>query len=439
VTPPAAGPAPAASPPVFAEALRFWIRLGWINFGGPAGQIAIMHREIVERRGWMREDQFLRGLNVCMILPGPEAQQLATYIGWRLHGTRGGVAAGAFFVIPSIVVLMLLSWLAAARAGVPAIAGLLYGVQPVVVAIVADALLRIGRRSLRHPVLWLFAAAAFAAIVALRVPFPVIVAVAGAAGALLARPFPGVFGTRAGTTPGADAPARHRGTPPSGPWLGRVTRIVALFAALWAVPVGALWWWRGAGDVLVREALFFTKAAFVTFGGAYAVLAYVADVAVNRFGWLSAAQMVQGLGLAESTPGPLIMVTQFVGFFGGWNGAGGHDPLLYGILGGLVTTWVTFLPSFMFIIVGAPWIEALAAAPRLHAAFTGVTAAVVGVILNLAVFFGTRVLWPAAGGPDGFALIAAAAAFLLLRSGRLPIALLIAAGAVAGMVRALAG
>ncbi|MGH9749357.1 MAG: chromate transporter, partial [Candidatus Polarisedimenticolia bacterium] len=202
MTSPAPAPREAAPPPSCAEALRFWLRLGWINFGGPAGQIAIMHREIVERRGWVTEGRFLRGLNFCMILPGPEAQQLATYVGWMLHGTRGGLVAGALFVIPSILVLMVLSWLAAARAGVPAIAGLLYGVQPVVVAIVADAVLRIGRRSLRHPVLWLFAAAAFAAIFALRVPFPVIVAAAGAAGALLARPLPGAFGAREGAAPG---------------------------------------------------------------------------------------------------------------------------------------------------------------------------------------------------------------------------------------------
>jgi chromate transporter len=422
------GGPPATAAPAFREALAFWVRLGFINFGGPAGQIAIMHRELAARRGWIGERAFLRALNFCMILPGPEAQQLATYIGWSLHGTAGGLAAGALFVLPSVAVLLLLSWLAAAHAGVPAIAGILYGVQPIVVAIVADAVIRIGRRATRHAVLLGFAAAAFAALRGFGVPFPAIIAAAALLGVGFSPLFPGVF-----AAPGGASSRPRTAYPP----VSRAVRITALFAVLWAVPVGGLWLLRGGGDVLVREALFFTRAAFVTFGGAYAVLAYIADVAVQRFAWLTADQMVQGLGLAESTPGPLIMVTQFVGFLGAWNHAGPHDPLWNGVLGALVTTWVTFLPSFLFIFVGAPYIEALAASRRVQAALTGVTAAVVGVILNLAVFFGERVLWTPAGGLDRFALFLALLSFAALRLTRLSVPALVGAGAALGVARAL--
>lgn len=420
---------PATPAPSFGEALRFWVRLGFINFGGPAGQIAMMHREIVERRRWVPEDRFLRALNFCMILPGPEAQQLATYIGWSLHGARGGLAAGMFFVLPSVVVLLVLSWLAAAHSGVPAIAGLLYGVQPVVVAIVADAVLKVGRRSLRHAVLAAFAAAAFLLLRFAGIPFPAIVAGAALCGVLLRPVLPRVFGA-AGH--GAATPA---GKAPAPPALSRTAGLVALFACLWAVPVLTLWLLRGGGDVVVRQALFFTQAAFVTFGGAYAVLSYISDVAVNDFAWLGADQMVQGLGLAESTPGPLIMVTQFVGFLGAWNHAGARDPLLNGVLGALVTTYVTFLPCFLFIFAGAPYVEALAGARRVQAALTGVTAAVVGVILNLAVFFGARVLLPVPGTVDPFALALAAASFGALRLTRTPVPALVLAGALIGMLR----
>ncbi|HEU4400917.1 MAG TPA: chromate efflux transporter [Candidatus Polarisedimenticolia bacterium] len=414
----------------FREAFRFWVRLGFINFGGPAGQIAIMHRELVERKRWITEEQFLRALNFCMILPGPEAQQLAIYTGWRLHGTLGGLAAGSFFVIPSIFVLMFLSWLAAARADVPAIAGLLYGVQPVVIAIVAEAVMRIGRRALHHRALLLFAAAAFLALFVFGVPFPAVIAAAALAGMALQRRWPQVFRPR-GHVPGA-APAES--APPTYPPLSRLVRIGLLFLLLWTVPVGGLWLWRGGADVLVREALFFTRAAFVTFGGAYAVLSYVADVAVNHYGWLAPQQMVQGLALAESTPGPLIMVTQFVGFLGAWTMHGGFDPLANAVLGGLVTTYVTFLPCFMFIFAGAPYVELLAGNRRIQAALVGVTSAVVGVILNLAVTFGGRVLFPGVGVLDAFALALALLSFLLLKTTRLPIHLLVPAGAMAGMV-----
>jgi chromate transporter len=434
----AAGTAPppgaAAVRPSFREALRFWVRLGFINFGGPAGQIAIMPRELVERKRWVSEDLFLRALNFCMILPGPEAQQLATYVGWTLHGVPGGVAAGAFFVLPSIAVLLALSWLAAAHAGVPAVAGLLYGVQPVVIAIVAEAVVRIGRRALGHAALVAFAAAAFVGIHLLRVPFPAIIAAAALAGAILQRRWPRIVMPRVLPEAGGgiDPPTRAAGPPP----LSRALRLAAIYLVLWGAPVGALWLWRGGGDAVVQEALFFTRAAFVTFGGAYAVLSYVADVAVNHYAWLAPEQMVQGLALAESTPGPLIMVTQFVGFLGAWNQPGRFDPLLNAILGALVTTYVTFLPCFFFIFVGAPYVERLARNPGLQAALAGVTAAVVGVILNLAVTFGEKVLLPAAGGVDAFAAGLAALAGLLLWR-RTPVHLLVPAGALCGMVRAL--
>lgn len=421
----------------FGEAFWFWVRLGFINFGGPAGQIAIMHRELVEKKRWVSERQYLRTLNFCMLLPGPEAQQVATYIGWRLHGVLGGIVAGSFFVIPSIFVLWLLSYLAVAHSDVPAITGLLYGVQPVVIAIVVEAVLRIGRRALGHAVLVGFAVLAFVALYFLSVPFPLVVVAAALGGVIMRRVAPEAFrvGGHGGpveeesAVDGADANGR--------PSALRNLRMVGIFFVLWAVPVGALWVWRGGEDVLVREALFFTGAAFVTFGGAYAVLSYISNVAVNNYGWLTADQMVQGLGLAESTPGPLIMVTQYVGFLGAWNDPGPFSPLLYATLGAGITTYVTFLPCFLFIFLLAPYIELLANNRRLRAALVGVTAAVVGVIANLAVFFASRVLFPdgvTVAGLDVFASVVAVLSFVVLQRFRVPIYALVPVGAVVGMV-----
>jgi chromate transporter len=420
----------------FWEAFWFWVKLGFINFGGPAGQIAIMHRELVERKRWVSEGQYLRTLNFCMLLPGPEAQQVATYIGWRLHGTLGGVVAGSFFVIPSIFVLWLLSYLAAAHSDIPAITGLLYGVQPVVIAIVVEAVLRIGKRTLNHTILVAFAILAFVALYFLSVPFPLVVVAAAVGGLLLSRVVPGAF---RGSGHGAEEDESAIDQTPSNglPSMLRNLRLLGTFLVLWAVPVGAVWIWRGGEDVLVREALFFTGAAFVTFGGAYAVLSYVSDVAVNGYGWLTADQMVQGLGLAESTPGPLIMVTQYVGFFGAWNNHGPFDPLLYGTLGAAITTYATFLPCFMFIFLLAPYIELLANNRRLRAILVGVTAAIVGVIANLAVFFASRVLFPdgvSADGLDVFALVVAVISFAVLQRFKVPIYLMVPVGAVVGMV-----
>ncbi len=421
----------------FWEAFWFWVKLGFINFGGPAGQIAIMHRELVDNKRWVTEQQYLRTLNFCMLLPGPEAQQVATYIGWRLHGTLGGIVAGAFFVIPSIFVLLLLSYLAVAHSDVPAINGLLYGVQPVVIAIVVEAVIRIGRRTLNHAVLVAFAVLAFVALYFFSVPFPLVILAAAIGGLLLSRLVPDAFRGGGGHGSSEDEEsAVDRAGSNGRPSTLRNLRLLATFLVLWAVPVGAIWIWRGGEDVLVREALFFTGAAFLTFGGAYSVLSYVADVAVNGYGWLTADQMVQGLGLAESTPGPLIMVTQYVGFIGAWNDPGPFSPLLYGTLGALITTYVTFLPCFLFIFLLAPYIELLANDRRLRAILIGVTAAVVGVIANLAVYFATQVLFPdgySVGGLDVFALVVAVVSFVVLQRFKVPIYLLVPVGALVGM------
>jgi chromate transporter len=419
----------------FWEAFWFWVKLGFINFGGPAGQIAIMHRELVENKRWVSEQQYLRTLNFCMLLPGPEAQQVATYIGWRLHGTLGGIVAGSFFIIPSIFVLLLLSYLAVAYSNVPAITGLLYGVQPVVIAIVVEAVMRIGKRTLNHAVLVAFAVASFIAIYFLSIPFPAVVAAAAILGVLLQRFVPGAF-SASGHGSGEEESAVDRAGSNGRPSVLRNLRLLGIFLVLWAVPVGAIWIWRGGEDVLVKEALFFTGAAFVTFGGAYSVLSYVADVAVNQYGWLTGDQMVQGLALAESTPGPLIMVTQYVGFIGAWNDPGPFSPLLYGTLGALITTYATFLPCFMFIFLLAPYIELLANNRRLQAALIGVTAAVVGVVANLAVFFATQVLFPdgfSLDGLDVFALVVAVVSFVVLQRFRVPIYALVPVGALVGM------
>ncbi len=426
-----------AKPVGFWEAFWFWVKLGFINFGGPAGQIAIMHRELVEKRRWVSEGQYLRTLNFCMLLPGPEAQQVATYIGWRLHGTLGGIVAGSFFVIPSIFVLLLLSYLAVAHSDVPAINGLLYGVQPVVIAIVVEAVLRIGKRTLNHAILVAFAVLAFVALYFLSIPFPLVVLAAAVGGLLLSRAVPDAFQGGGHGSSEEEESAVDRAGSNGRPSVLRNLRLLGIFLILWAVPVGALYVWRGGEDVLVSEALFFTGAAFLTFGGAYSVLSYVADVAVNGYGWLTADQMVQGLGLAESTPGPLIMVTQYVGFIGAWNDPGPYAPLLYGTLGALITTYVTFLPCFLFIFLLAPYIELLANDRRLRAILIGVTAAVVGVIANLAVFFATKVLFPdgvSLAGLDVFALVVAVISFAILQRFKVPIYLLVPVGALIGMV-----
>jgi chromate transporter len=419
----------------FGEAFRFWLKLGFINFGGPAGQIAIMHRELVDRKRWVSEPLFLRALNFSMLLPGPEATELAIYIAWRMHGIPGGVVAGALFVIPSIFVLLLLSWLSVAYTDVAVIRGALYGVQPVVMTIVLDAVLRVGRRTLKHRLLYLFAMGAFVALFVFHIPFPLTIGLAAGAALVLQRWQPLVFRSAGQGASHAQAAAGQTGQHRS---LAYALKVVAVFLVLWLVPLGLLFAWRGAADTLVHEMWFFTQAAFVTFGGAYAVLSYISDVAVNGYGWLTGAAMVRGLGLAESTPGPLIMVTEYVGFVAAWKNAPADIPRgLYATLGALITVYATFLPTFFFIVLGAPYIEWLSGNRRLQAALTGVTAAVVGVIANLAVFFAERVFFPETGGFDVFAAVLAAAAFIVLRRFAIPTYWLVPVGALSGTAWAL--
>ncbi len=401
-----------ASLPSFREALRFWAKLGWISFGGPSGQIAIMHMELVERRRWIGEARFLHALNYCMLLPGPEAQQLATYIGWLLHGTRGGIAAGVLFVAPSAVILWALSWIYVTFGTLSWVAAIFAGLKPAVLAIVGAAVLRLGRRTLRNGFLSTLAAVAFAALFFGHVPFPAIVFGAALAGLVGGKLWPEMFVFPNGHGPSsvlADAARLPTHMPPT---LWRAARVGAIWLAVWWLPIAALAFSFGPSHVLFREALFFSKAAMVTFGGAYAVLPYVAQQAVETQHWLAAPQMLDGLGLAETTPGPLIMVLQFVGFLGGWNQPGGLPRLLAGTLGALITTWTTFAPCFLWIFLGAPHIEQLRGNRKLTAALTAVTAAVVGVILNLAVWFGLQTLHPAPRSWDLFAVAVCAVSFV---------------------------
>jgi len=435
---------PADSPPStvsLGEAFLYWLKLGFISFGGPAGQIAIMHHDLVERRRWISERRFLHALNFCMVLPGPEAQQLATYIGWLMHRTWGGLIAGGLFVLPSLVILVALSWIYMAYGNVPAVAGVLYGVKPAVTAIVALAAYRIGRRTLRNAWLGAIAVAAFLAIFLFHVPFPVIVVAAAALGAMGGRLAPERFAISGGhgeTGKSSGAALIDDHTPPPAharfTW-GRFWRILLVCIGLWVATLAglvALFGWEGT---LTRMAWFFTKAALLTFGGAYAVLPYVAQGAVDQSHWLDAHQMIDGLALGETTPGPLIMVVAFVGFVGGWNDAvlGQGSLVLSGVAAAAVVTFFTFLPSFLFIFAGAPFIETTHGTVGFSAPLTGITAAVVGVIVNLAVFFAWHVFWPdgAAGRFDWLAaLIGLAAAIALFRFQRSVIQVVLGAGVV---------
>jgi chromate transporter len=427
------------------EAFRYWLRLGCISFGGPAGQIALMHRELVDEKRWISEKRFLHALNFCMVLPGPEAQQLATYIGWLLHRTWGGIVAGALFVLPSLVLLVALSWLYMAYGDLPAVSGVLYGVKPAVVAIVLQAAWRIGSRTLKHFALWIIAAVAFVAIFAFAVPFPLIVLGAALAGYAGGRIAPAAFSTggRHAASDGEHSPAVIDDDSPTPVharlhW-PRLAVVTGAFIILWALALGTIVAMLGWRSPLAQMAWFFTKAALLTFGGAYAVLPYVYQGAVESFGWLTAPQMIDGLALGETTPGPLIMVVTFVGFVGGWTKQIlGPDMLaLGGILAASVVTFFTFLPSFLFILVGGPIIETTHGQLRFTAPLTGITAAVVGVIANLATFFAWHVFWPGgwqetgrAGGVDAAALgigVLAAIALLRYKAGVIPVILSCAA------------
>ncbi len=423
---------PAASPS-FGEAARLWLKVGLISFGGPAAQISILHEELVERRRWVDERGFLTALNFCMLLPGPEAQQLATYMGLKLHGWRGALVAGTLFVLPGAAVLFALAWLAAAQGAWPPLQAMFKGMLPIVVALIALAVARIGSRTLKSPAAWGLALGAFIGLAVLKIAFPWIVA-----GALLL----GVITDRFGLTiaPRAHAVERAANRPPAN-WpriAARFAGLTVLFAVLWAVPVGLAL--AAAGPRPFADvATFFTQAAFVTFGGAYAVLPFVAQGAVEHYGWLSRPEMVHGLALAETTPGPLILVTQYVGFFAGWNAAlaghaGGLSPLAAGAIAAALTTWVTFLPCFYFVLVGAPLVERLATDRHAHAALSAVTAAIVGVIASLAVLIADEAFLPH-GKPDPLAVIIAVAAFIAARQFKVGAAWLVAAGAITGLAR----
>jgi chromate transporter len=441
----------------FGEAFRFWVKLGFISFGGPAGQIAIMHRELVERRRWLGEERFLHALNYCMLLPGPEAQQLAIYIGWLLHRTPGGIVAGAFFVIPSILILLALSYAYAAYGNLPGVAGVLAGFKPVVVAIVADAILRIGRRALKVPAHFVIAGAAFVGIYFFHIPFPLIVIGAGIAGLGLTRAMPR-FAWRGGKQDRPDEgssplPSRNKAganqltviedrgrrpahTLPSGK---RAAGVLTVGLVLWAGPLALLIGWQGWNSLYVQEYRFFTQAALVTFGGAYSVLAYVTQAAAGSYGWISHAQAIDGLALAETTPGPLIMVLQFVGFMAGWNHPANLSQVSSGITGALVATYATFLPCFLFIFAGAPYIEMLRGNKTLTAALSAVTAAVVGVILNLALVFGATVIRPGGltGPANWFALAVSVAAFMALRRFKADVVWVVIIGGLIGLVESI--
>ncbi|MCC6407412.1 MAG: chromate transporter [Planctomycetes bacterium] len=464
----------------FREALAVWTRIGFLSFGGPAGQIAQMHRMLVEERRWIGEARFLHALNYCMLLPGPEAQQLATYIGWLMHGTRGGIAAGVLFVLPGACMVLALSVLYASFQSVGWVDALFFGLKPAVIAIVAEALLRVAKRALRSRAHVGLAVAAFLALFVFAVPFPWVVLGAGLFGFVASRVAPGALPSTAGHAPGSGSHAVNRGAASDAqsqvdaerepvvdaafaagelehtrPNALRALRVLATCLALWAAPFALIAATVGTDDTLFDIGTFFSRAAMVTFGGAYAVLSYVAQAAVNGFGWLSTEQMIDGLGLAETTPGPLILVTQFVGFLGAWHHPGELSPLAAGLCGAALTTWVTFVPCFLWIFLGAPYVEALRGHRALAGALSAITAAVVGVVANLSVTFALHVVfgevgvlragpvaiaWPVGSSLDGLALalsLVCCVAALRFRTGMVTTLLIgaVGGGAVSYLLR----
>ena len=434
---------PPGSPRVpFAEAFRFWAWLGFVNFGGPTGQIALMHTELVERRRWIDEGSFLHALNFAMLLPGPEAHQLAIYVGWLLNGSPGALAAGVFFLLPAFALMVALSWIFAVHGDVTWISGVFDGLAWAVVGIVAAALLRIAGRALGHAILVILAVLAFLALFVFGVPFPLVVLGAGAVGLMAGTRLPG-------SNPGTTDLRHTERVPPS--W-GRTARVLAIGLAVWLVPLAAVALAAGSGSVLAQEAVFFTIASLVTFGGAYAVLAYVNQAAVVRFGWLSASEMAVGLSLAESTPGPLIMVVVFVGFLAAYREPASLAPVEAGVAGALVVAWATFVPSFLWIFLGAPSVERLRGNERLSGALTAITASVVGVIANLAVVFATSVLFdevhvrtpfghdvavPVLSSADLLAIGVAVGSFVAIRRFRVNVVWVIVVAGLVGLVDAL--
>jgi chromate transporter len=458
-----AAPLPAGTPAhgvSWREAFWTWARVAALSFGGPAGQIAVMHRILVDEKRWISDSRFLHALNYCMLLPGPEAQQLATYVGWLMHRTLGGIMAGGLFVVPGIVAIMALSYIYAAYGNVPVIVALFFGLKAAVLAIVVEALVRIGKRALKTRSMLAIAAAAFVGIFFLAIPFPVIVfgaAILGWIGAAANLPGFQVQGGHAGENKGQavvdsllgdELPLHAR------PTIARSLTVSTIWLALWLVPVVVLIFTLGRGNVFSEIAVFFSKMAVVTFGGAYAVLAYVAQQAVENYHWLRPGEMLDGLGMAETTPGPLIMVLQFVGFMAAFRDPSGLSPTLAGTLGGLLATWVTFTPCFLWIFLGAPFIEKLRGNERLNAAMSAITAAVVGVVLNLAIWFAIHSIFrqtvpvrafplsfdaPVLTSVDGWALalaLAAAIAIFRFKVGMIPT---LAACCLAGVVLYVAG
>jgi chromate transporter len=453
-TTPSSPPNEAVAVVPFWEALKFWFKLGFISFGGPAGQIAIMHRELVEEKRWISERRFLHALNYCMVLPGPEAQQLATYIGWLMHRTWGGVVAGALFVLPSLFILIGLSWIYVVFGSVPWVAGLLYGIKPAVAAIVLQAVHRIGSKTLKKPaaapVLWGVATLSFIAVALLKIPFPWVVLGAALTGWLGQRWAPAQFAAGGGHGAKGAAPTVRVAslidddtpTPAHAQFRkGRLAAVVGVGALLWLLPMAALIAWQGTSSTLTQMGLFFSKAALLTFGGAYAVLPYVYQGAVEHYGWLTGPQMMDGLALGETTPGPLIMVVAYVGFLGGWvKQVLGGDTLFVGAaLAAMVVTWFTFLPSFLFILVGGPLVESTHGKLHFTAPLTAITAAVVGVIASLALFFIVHIAYlKGASGLFGMSVDMAALALVALAALALirlkwGVILVISACAVAGL------
>ncbi|SDH06839.1 chromate efflux transporter [Klenkia brasiliensis] len=441
----------------FRAAVRAWFAISLQTFGGPAGQIAVMQRSLVEEKRWIGQRRFLHALNYCMLLPGPEAQQLATYVGWLLHGTRGGLVAGGLFVLPGVVALLVLSAVYVAFGTTTAVLALFAGLAPAVLAVVVQAVTRVGRRALTSPALVGIAVAAFLALTLFGVPFPVVVVLAGAAGFALGRWRPALLRERAAAAVPDDGPppvvpddVLHTAAPS---WR-RSVRVLLVGLVAWGVPLVAVALLTGAGSTLTEQGLFFSGTAVVTFGGAYAVLAYVAQQAVGGYGWLAPGEMVRGLALAESTPGPLVMVVQFVAFLGAYRAPGDLDPWVAAVLASLLVTWVTFVPSFLFVLLGAPWMERLRGNRSLSAALTGITAAVVGVIANLGLYFAVHTLFRGTGevrwGPVSLlvpdpgtlrplAVVLAVLAAVLLFRAKLSVLAVLGVCAALGLVAGLAG
>ena len=421
--------------PGFSEALRFWIKLGWISFGGPTGQIAITHEELVEKKKWISESRFLHALNYCMLLPGPEAQQLAVYIGWLLHRTPGGIAAGALFVLPSMLILWILSVLYVEYGSVYWVAGIFSGLKPAVAAIVAVAVYRLGRKALKNEIMWAIAAVSFLSIFFLKVAFPWIILGAGITGLLGSRVWKRKFlaapkdASHSNVIDDTGELLEH-----TKPNLWRALRILTVCLLLWWIPIILIAAWQSNHSTLFIEGVFFSKAAMVTFGGAYAVLPYVAQQAVESYGWLKPGEMLDGLGFAETTPGPLIMVLQFVGFMGAWNNPGSLNPLVSASLGALITTWVTFIPCFMWIFLGGPYIEKLRGNTILSAPLSAITPAVVGVVLNLAVWFGIHTMFPRSGQVNWFGIFVGIAALAGILRWNWSVALVVLGGGLLGLV-----